>query len=647
LWRPWAYARMASTCVIDDFFPESTSPTFRHAGTRGALEFCLFNFSLPGARARRTCATVLTLAAATAYAQTDVSKQSIPRIIVTATRVPVDFAAQSRDVSVLTEADIAASGAGSIAELLARVTGVEISTNGGPGSTAGIFLRGANSGHTLVLVDGQRLTSATAGRTAIEALALGSIERIEIVRGPASALYGADALGGVIQIFTKQQTGVSVALGGGTQRTLRTDAQAGVVQGAWSANVGVSHAQSDGFNAITNPKNFSYNPDHDGFRSSSANANVRYAISPDFKAFARVVATNLKAQYDGSATFDDLSVTKQTAWQLGLESNRTLIRVGESEDNSRFESEFPGFYRTRTFEASAQHSVKLNAQWDALAALEFRRERLSSSDNFEKSSRRTVGALASLAGTVGTLGVNATLRFDDSDQFGSRPTGTAGVSYRIAPQVQLIANVGTAFKAPTFNDLYYPGFSNPKLKSERAVSADFGLRLNFDDANFSAIAYSSRVKDLIAFQCDADFNCAPQNVNRAKLEGLSLSAFVPVAKNTSLRASLDAQSPKNAETGERLPRRATLHGSMGVAQTIAAFTLRTDVIASDARYDDAANTQRMGGYTVLNLGADWRMRADLTLEARLSNVNNARYALAKDFANPGREAFLGLRWTLR
>ncbi len=611
----------------------------------------LFVSSSPSALARRVftmlVVPVFALGASAVSAQTEVSKQSIPRIIVTATRQPVEFAAQSRDVSVLTEADIAASGAASFAELLARVTGVEISSNGGPGSTAGIFLRGANSGHTLVLVDGQRLTSSTAGRTAVEAIALGAIDRVEIVRGPASALYGADALGGVIQIFTKQQSGVSVALGGGSMQTLRTEASAGFAHEAWSASVGVNHAQSDGFNAITNAKNFAYNPDRDGYRSSAVNAQLRYTLSPAVTAYARVLATDLNAQSDGGPSYDDRTRTKQTAWQLGLDGKRSQIRLSESEDSSTYDSEFPSRYTTRTFEASAQHSISLSTQVDALGAIEYRRERLSSTDAFEKNTRRTVGALASVAGTFADVSANVTLRLDNSDQYGSRTNGSVGLGYRFAPELQLVSNVGTAFKAPTFNDLYYPGFSNPNLKPERAVSADVGLRLRVKEVSFSATAYTSKVKELIVFQCDADFNCTPQNVNRAKLAGLSLTAVAPLTPATSVRASLDTQSPKNADTGERLPRRATLHGSVGLTHTLAAFTLRADVIASDARYDDAANKQRMGGYALLNLGADWRLRTDLTLEARLNNINNARYELAKDFATPGREAFVGMRWTLR
>ncbi len=568
-------------------------------------------------------------------------------IFVTGTRTASTVDAQTRDVTLISADDIARSSARSVADLLASAPGVQIVTNGNAGATSGVFLRGASTTQTLILVDGQRLTSSTSGQTALEALSLANIERIEIVRGPMSALYGADAIGGVIHIFTRSQAGIAASLGAGSQGGLDSSARAGWQSGSWSGNIAAAHARSEGFNAITNTKNFSYNPDRDGYERSGINGRVAYQIAPQVSAFLRALHNDLNTQYDGSAGFDDRARTKQTAWQSGVDFARTQLRIGQAQDRATFESEYPGFYRTRTTEASAQYQLTINNTLDALGLVEYRREQVSASDAFDRTSRKTVSAVVRLGYQSEGVQANATARLDDSDQFGARVTGSAGFSLQIAPQVRVVGNVGSAFKAPTFNDLYYPGFSNAALKPERAFNGDIGLRISFEKAQLSATAYSGRVRDLIVFQCDASFNCAPQNVATAKLEGLTLSATLPISTATQLTASLDAQTAKDVNTNLVLPRRASLHGALGLQYLIGAATIRVNLIASDHRFDDAANKKRLAGYAQIDLGADYALAPGLRAELRLRNVNDAQYQLAGDFATAGRQIFAGFRWEQR
>jgi len=213
-----------------------------------------------------------------AGAQIDAKTTSLDRVVVTATRSQQPLVDLIADVSYIGAEDITRAGAQSVAELLARVPGVEIASNGGPGSTTSVFLRGANRGHTLVLIDGLRVGSSSDGATALEAIPLEQIDHIEILRGPASSLYGADAIGGVIQIFTRKSHGalsVNASGGYGTYGTgIATAGISGGDDSGWRFALQAGARRSEGFNAIGNPENFSYNPDRDGYRDESASGSL-------------------------------------------------------------------------------------------------------------------------------------------------------------------------------------------------------------------------------------------------------------------------------------------------------------------------------------------------------------------------------------
>lgn len=574
------------------------------------------------------------------------AQQALSPIVVTATRTPSSAEAQSRDITIISQDDIAASGTSSITELLRGIGGTQIVQYGSSGATSGVFLRGANSNHTLVLIDGQRVGSSTAGLTALEAISPANVERIEIVRGPLSMLYGADALGGVVQIFTRSgagnRSGASLAVG--TQKSVRANAYAGFGAGMWSTQVSGNFERSAGFNAIDNPTNFSYNPDADGFRRFGGNVSISAQFAPQVLARLRLLHNDLNTQYDGSATYNDRTRTKQSAVQATLDLHGTTLRLGQSEDDARFDSEFPGAFRTRTSEASAQRSLAIAQGWSLLGALEWRGERVNTSEGFAVNQRNTTSALASLNGTVATAGLQATARIDHSKQFGSRLTGGLGFVAPIAPQMQLVANIGTAFKAPTFNDLYYPGFSNPNLRPERALSGDIGLRVKSGALSGSIVGHQARVRDIIVFECDAEFNCAPQNVNRASIVGVTLAGQWQVSGQTLLNASLDFLDAKDQATGTQLPRRARTQGSVRLQHTFAGIIARAEVIAVGKRFDDGANKNLLAAHTLVNFGFDVPLSTSVSAELRANNLTDEKYALAKDFASAPRSFMLGVRW---
>jgi vitamin B12 transporter len=218
--------------------------------------------------------------------------------------------------------------------------------------------------------------------------------------------------------------------------------------------------------------------------------------------------------------------------------------------------------------------------------------------------------------------------------------------YSLGEGLRAAASFASAFKAPTFNDLYFPGFSNPGLKPETARNAELSLRYSGGALTAGLVAYRNRVRELIVFLCDIDFNCAPQNIAAATREGVTAELSGQLG-DFSAKASVDLQRPTDDASGRLLPRRARRHGAFSLLRDAGALRVGAEVVASSARFDDAANTRRMGGYALLNLTAEYRFEDRWTLLARLDNVLDKRYELAADFNTPRASAFVGVRWMYR
>ncbi len=576
-------------------------------------------------------------------------------VVVTAARMPQPIATLNADLTVIDADAIAASGARSFAELLQGQPGVEIVQNGGPGATSGVFLRGANRGQTVLLVDGLRVSSSTVGAPTLEAIPLDQVERIEILRGPASSLYGADAIGGVIQVFTRRPgPGVSGRLSGG----LGSD-DTRTVAGGFSATLGAvalslqaGHRQSDGFNATTDSSSFIWNPDRDGYDSDDVGASAAVTFAPGHEASARYLRNRLDNQFDGGPGFDDRTRTTLELWQVESRNRfadawTSQLRIGEAADDSVSSTAFGDYpFRTRERQYGWQNELAL-PHGTATLAVERREERIDEQAGFAVTRRDTNAVVGILQFARSDHTLQANLRYDRSTQYGGQTTGAIAWGYRLAPQWRFTASYGTAFKAPSFNDLYYPGFSNPGLAPETARNVEGSVHWSGQRGAWRtgarAVAWYNKVDELIVFQCDDAFNCAPRNVARATLAGVTLAGDA-AWQGTSIRASVDLQQPEDDATGRLLPRRAQRHGSLAVAQAVGPVQLMVELVASSYRYDDAENARRLGGYAIVNVAVEWPVGRGVTLLARADNAFDKDYALAYGFATGGARAFVGVRW---
>jgi vitamin B12 transporter len=579
-----------------------------------------------------------------------VQPERLGPVFVTATRTSQPVSSLLSDVRMIDAEQIAAAGQSTLTELLQSQAGIEIVANGGPGQVSGVFLRGTNTNHVVVLVDGVRINSATSGTTAFENIPLNEIDRIEILRGPASSLYGADAIGGVIQIFTKQGGNRFTASAGiGTWRTERYAANLARDFGPTRLSVQAGYEDSLSFPATNEHNAFLFNPERDPYRNKNAGLNVSHDWAAGHTLTARVLMSEGDTHFDSSPTTQD--VNRQRLSTYAVESRDTFgswqssLRVARGKDDSTITGLFPGTFRTNQDQATWQNDLSLPGG-TATAGLEYRRERVDSTTTYTQTSRDIRSIFAGYAGGFDAHLLQVSGRHDDNSQFGGVDTGNLAYGYRMTPELRLTAGVGNAFKAPSFNDLYFssPFFSgNPDLKPERARSYEVAAYYDGKRQRAGLTWYENRIHDLIAV--DPTFTTVV-NVDRARIRGGTAYYGTDVA-GYRVRAEVTHHEPIDLATGKQLVRRAKDFGNVTVDKDVGQWTLGGELVASGPRFDAADNNEasRMGGYALLNLRATYTLWRNFTLAVRWNNVLDKVYELARGYNTPRSNGFVEIRYT--
>ena len=597
---------------------------------------------------RRVWLTLAVLASFSSHSQTR-DAATLPQTVVTATRTEQPLVDLVADVTVIDRAEIERSGATGIADVLARVPGIEMIRNGGPGNRTDVYIRGAETRFTAVFVDGVRIDSQSTGGAAWESIPLAQIERIEIVRGPAGAVYGSDALGGVIQIFTRKGQGPfapHIGVGLGTYGTRKWEAGFSGAEGKFDYALGVAREASGGFNARP-PSN--YNPDDDGHVSESLSARLGWQLNAAHRLEASVLSSNLDAQYDSSATKDDhalhLLQTRGLNWRARW-SDRYSTQVSATESRAQYETK-PSVYLTMTRLNGYlwQNEFRAGAHL-VTAALERKADHLENGPTNPINRDRAQDALALGYGWRNSRhSLQMNVRHDQDSEFGGQDTGSAAYGYALTPQWRATASAGSAFRAPTlFHRFSAYGLST--LQPETSVNQELGLRYAQGASQWSLVAYRNRVSNLITFSapglCASSVGCYA-NTAQAEFNGLTLAMQQPLA-GFHLKASLDVQDPRDSASGKLLKRRASHHANLAAETRIGAWFVGAGVQLAGARYDDDANTVVLPGYSVFNLHASQRLNKDWSLLARIDNLGDSSYQLVKDYATPGRSLYVALKW---
>ncbi|MDX9715847.1 MAG: TonB-dependent receptor [Thauera sp.] len=580
-------------------------------------------------------------------------------VVVTATRQPVSADAALASVDVIERDEIARAGHSSLLGLLASRPGVQMARNGGPGSSGSVYIRGANAGHTLLLVDGVRIGSATSGSPVLETIPLEIVERIEILRGPGSALYGADALGGVIQVFTrkgKEGFHPSARVGAGSDGAREASATLAGGAGVLRYSVTAGHERSDGFNART-PVLSVNDRDDDGFREDYLSASLALDLGGNDEIGANVLYSDMRNWYDAAQPFDSHLDKRAESYGMYLRKQHSsdwvsTLRFGhgvdalENQSNAGARSRFDTTQR----QLSWQHDIALGGG-SLMAAYEFLQQRVQTTTHYERTRRHMNAFLLGWGGEFDRHRVQLNARHDRNSQFGSKTTGTAAYGYEITPEWRVHASIGNAFKAPTFNDLYYPVEcypmwgcfgGNPALKPEEALNREIGVAWERNDLSMGLTYFNNRIRNLIDWSSGV-----AANVGRADIEGVEASLGAMLGKYR-VRASVDLLDAEDRQTGDELGRRARISGALALERLAGAWTWGVEWNGKGQRYDRVPNAPagRLGGYGLVDAYVHYAVAPDWSVEVRANNLLDKDYELAKGYGTQGRSVFVALRYAM-
>lgn len=577
------------------------------------------------------CAACVALGVVSAFAQSTSRDAGLDPVVVSGARIEQRLSDTLPTTQVITRDEIERSQAPDALTLLRRLAGVEVVQTGGLGAQSTLFLRGGSGRSALVLVDGVPINNVNFGTASIEQLAATQIERIEVVTGSIGALYGAQASGGVVQLFTRNGEGADVSVGGGSRATRRAQASFAGASGPLKFGVQLAGDETRGFNATVQSERPGTNPDADGDRNASVAAHVSAALDGGHEVGARYTRTRGRVDYDsefGPPTQTDRSVDViETATGYGrfklLDRWTARLSASRSADKlDAIETAFPYFVHSATQQLAWDNEVAIADGWTGTAGLERLTQRIQSDTTYAVDERTVNSVRAGLNGRVGPHTVQANARTDSTSDFGRHTTWFAGYGFDVAPGWRVSASAATAFNAPSFNDLYFPFGGNPALKPETSRTLEGALQYTRDAVFARASVFRTRYRDLIGF--DDAFNTI--NIGRAKITGLELVGGFNLA-DWRVQASATAQDAKDDVTGTRLTRRARLFGNATVSRTLGTAEIEANWHASGNRSDRDAFGQNvaLAGYGTLDLAARWHVLPQWTLGLRIENALDRRY----------------------
>lgn len=590
-------------------------------------------------------------------AQADIP--SLDEVVVTATRLPQALNKTIADATVLNEQEIRDSGAPDVLTLLRSLAGVEVVQTGGLGAQSSTFMRGTNSDQVLVLLDGVRINSATTGATALEHIMLDSIERIEVVRGNVSSLYGSEAIGGVIQLFTKHGSGepaFNAGAGAGSHGTQRLAAgYSGAVNGtSFSMNAG--EVKTDGVSAMNPLLAPNANPNNNGYDNNTLTAQVKHDLNADHALSASLFSTRGNVSFDNAFGLPtDINNTVENIDKLSLASDDQLslmwhssVRLAQGTDDSHSYTNnvLASRFQTQSNQLAWQNSLQITDGQQVNWAAEHLGQLVTSDTLFTQTSRNVNSLSGGYTGSYGAHQAQLNLRQDRYSDFGTANTGLLGYGLSFADSWRATASVSNAFRAPTFNDMYYPlsfGYQgNPNLKPERSHNREIGLHYAAHGQRVDAVYFDNRISDLIAI--NAAYTTMV-NINQAQISGQELS-YTGEFGPTHLKASATFQNPRDTATGLVLPRRAKEFANVAATQDVDAWNMAVEVRYSGVRQDADSNGNpvTLPGYWLLNLAAHYSIDKHWNLSARVDNLFNRNYSEVYSYNTLGRTLFVGMNY---
>ena len=605
--------------------------------------------------------TILVIMPLDAFAQTNANARDglvLDTIVVTPLRRATSLQRSTSSVTVIDSQEISRSAAPDLQSLLQYYPGISITTNGGQGASSNLYIRGMSSKQTVVLVNGVRTASATTGATSLANIPLSSIDRIEIAKGAHSSQYGADAMGGVINIITKQggacgdrsfcgsvTTGVTHTWGGYASASLQGQSKDGIDYAFGAAVTG-----TQGYN-FKQPGTFGYEPDRDGFLQGSFN----FSLAKDFD-WGRIYTDGLlsrgRNQYDATAPSFNEAYTTAFNGKIGTRIDHTddwssTIELSSGLDHSRnlrknvsgsdlFETKRYGIFASteKQFETgSVSHVVT--------GGVEAYREEVNATTVYAETSRDLAAVFGQYSLEYDALRFDGGVRYDHNEQFGDVVTYNAGASYEVLPDLVLRSSFGTGFRAPTFNELYYPGYANPDLQPEKSRSYEVGLNWQATDKTSLDMAfYQTWLRDAIMSTAPSYL---PYNVARAKITGFEATLSHRFNESWGVKGSIDLKRPIDEDSDNDLAYRERVKATAEVSyKPVDKLDLTGRLLYGGSRFTNAANTNKLDPYVTADFVALYDIDAQSQFKLSVGNIFDKDYQTTSGYIASGRTINIGL-----
>ncbi|WP_186084320.1 TonB-dependent receptor domain-containing protein [Burkholderia gladioli] len=615
--------------------------------------------SVPRSSDRAAVASTATASSSAASSADPAAPVALDSVVVSASRGAQKLADALPQTTLFTREDIEHSSASDLPGLLAFAPGAQIVRNGGPGSNTSLFLRGAQSNQSLLLIDGVRVDSASLGAAQLSQLTLEQIDHVEIVNGNVSSLYGSGAIGGVVQVFTRDGGNhpprFYFSAGYGSYHT--QSQQAGVSgrldsDGRTTFSLSLSRDKTDGFSAIDPVQQPGANPNANGNLNESLSASLKHRFANGWSAGLDYFQSNGENSYDnpfGQAT-TDLNTLYSRVQQISAHAEGKLtdwwtthLRVSSGNDRSQswLNGAYTDHFNTDNRQYTWQNDFAV-ARGQTIQAGYERLDQAFDSDVYSAPQRHVNSGWLGYTGRFGNSQVQANLRRDQYSDFGGANSYYLGYGYDLGEHWKVTASYSDAFRAPTFNDLYYPDAGNPALVPERSHSIEAALQYASDALGVMRLSlFQTRYANLIQYEPDASgLVYTAQNVGRAKVQGIEGSWQGHLGK-TDVRASATFQNPVDQSGDQDLLRHARRFASFSASHPFGGWRVGAEWLLSGARSDSA---QTLGGYGVVNLTARYDITKAWYVSAHLDNLLDKDYQLAYGYNTPRRGAYVTIGW---
>lgn len=626
----------------------------------------------------RLALPLLLLPTADLLADTRDAALKLPDVVISANRQVQARNDSSAANTVFTRDDIDRLQPSSLTDLLSRVPGVQVARTGGRGSLPGIFIRGTKSAQSLVLVDGQRIANTTSGDSGLQYLNIDQIERVEVLRGSRSVIYGSDAIGGAIQVFTRRNAGPGLQprlkLGFGSHNTWERSLGLSGGDERTRFNLGASLDDTAGID--WSHTSFPSDRDHDAYRNKSLSLNLSHEFSDELEVGFNLLDSRGKSEYDnsfgrydfatgqsvGQKPYTDYTVSSASAYidaQLN-EAWQTRVELGHSENRDtkrdKLSTDFSVFNTYRD-SINWQNDLTLDQQNSLILGGDWYEDRFHGSTTLSENSRWNRAAFIQHRFKGEWFSTELGLRRDQNQQFGGQNSWSGTLTLPVNSENDVLLSYSEGFRAPTFNDLYYPnenGFisSNPDLKPETSKSYEVQWRSQLSDVSrLEASLYRTDIKDAIIYD-----NSGPHNVATARINGFE-AALKQELFGWQGNLGLSIIDPRDRNSGHTLARRARRTLNLDLDRQFEQLSLGASWQAISSSYDAEDNKHRLSGYYLLGLRSGWALNREVALSLKVDNLLDRRYTRAwysyddpnfennQPYREEGRTWMLGVTWT--